>query len=85
MIGGGLHRAAADANLEAVFGKQYGQLTMDQASLVITDLIGLDTDERINDLHRSAQVLRDRIRPATLAYYAATLEAGAQARGSARR
>lgn len=74
-----LQRAAADECLRTVFGDHYGQVTMDQSSLLIDDLIDLDTDERNHDLYFSAGVLRARIGgPERLAGYAATLEAGAR-------
>jgi hypothetical protein len=71
-----LERAAADACLEQVFGAEYGDLTMDQAGLLITDLVGMNEREGLRDLYTAAQHLRLRIRPASLQSYAETLQAG---------
>lgn len=56
-VGGSLHRAAADEALRAFFGPEYGQLTMRQGELLITNLIALDQNERINDLYAAARRL----------------------------
>lgn len=76
-----LRRAAADECLRTVFGDHYGKLTIREGELLVTDLIGLDDDEHVRDLFESARILRDRIGgPNKLVGYAATLEAGKQAR-----
>jgi hypothetical protein len=72
----GLERAAADECLTEVFGDAYGQLTVDQASLLIDDLLELAAREPVRDLYEAARTLRWRIHPAPLASYAATLQAG---------
>jgi hypothetical protein len=70
---GGLERGAADACASAVFGEEYGDLDLDAASRVISDLLELNQTEGFDDLYAAATELRRRIQPARLADYAATL------------
>jgi len=71
----GLERGAADECLLTVFG-EYGDLTMDQATALITDLLEMNEQERLGDLWVAATMLKQRIHPAALGSYAATLQAG---------
>jgi hypothetical protein len=80
-----LVRGAADECLRTVFADQYGDCTMDQATLLIGDLIDLANEDGLDSLYRAAEVLRERLAPATLASYAATLLIGAGAQEAHRR
>jgi hypothetical protein len=85
---GSLVRGAADECLRSVFGDEYGALPVDRRaldSLLIDDLIDLANEDGLDSLYLAAEVLRDRIRPATLAGYAQALAAGRQAAGPDRR
>lgn len=70
-----LERAAADECLRTVFEDELADLTMDEGSLLITDLLRMNRNEGIGDLYEAARELRDRIHPATLKSYADALVA----------
>jgi len=72
----GLERGAADECLLTVFGAEYGDLTIPQASALIADLLAMNQQEDIGDLYAAARLLARRLHPATLHSYAATLQAG---------
>ena len=56
-------RSVAHAALGYALGWEWDQLTLDEGSALITDLIAMADDEGMTDLSAAAHVLGERLRP----------------------